>query len=296
MPHPDYAHQACVLFACSGEGASTLGGQGPQGKFISKARTRLSYAVADVRAWQGHFARASVPAGFTEVVNHHLLVEEASAADVEAAIEEAVARLDFHHETSSGGSLNLVFSGHGFEDGDLCLSDGALSIDQLMEWCAAGRAGQAGKTRHLRVAIDACYSGLALARMLLHPTHWGKVVLRDAFASSLPSEESYELDRLGHSAFTHSMVGPYANVLPPPPGQGDWSERDYREWSRAQRETTQYLTNGQQHSLDVMNGHHVTLRGASGRSMGVEVDPEAGMQLDELRDALDNLSARRRRP
>lgn len=293
MPHPDYGHQAYVLVACSGEGASAVGGQGPQGKFISKAKTRLSYAVADVRAWQSHFASDSGPVGVMDVVNHHLLIEEASTADVEAAIAEVVARLDFHFGTSHGGSLNLVFSGHGFENGDLCLSDGALSIDQLMEWCAAGRAGEAGKTRHLRVVIDACYSGMALARMLLHPTHWSKVVLRDAFASSLPSEESYELDRLGHSVLTHTMVGAYASVLPPPPGRDDWSEREHREWRRAQRETAQYLTNGQQHSLDVINGHHVALRGAGGRFM--DVDPDAAMQLDELRDALDSLKARRRR-
>lgn len=127
--------------------------------------------------------------------------------------------------------------------------------------------------------------------MLLHPTHWNRVVLRDAFASCLPGQESYELDRLGHSVFTHTMVGPYSGVLPPPPEQGDWSDSDYRAWSRAQRETTQYLTNGQQHSLDVINGHSVTVRGANREP--VEVDPKAGMQLDELRDALDNLGSRR---
>lgn len=292
MPHPDYGHQAYVLVACSGEGTSVLGGQGPRGKFVSKADTRLSYALAYVHAWEKHFEGDTDQGGVTDQVNFHHLVEEASAANVEGGIADAIDRLDFHHDNSSGGSLNLVFSGHGDENGDLFLRDGALSIDQLMEWCAAGRAGQAGKTRHLRVAIDACYAGLALARMLLHPAHWGRVVLRDAFASSLPGEESYELDRLGHSVFTHTMVGPYAGALPPPPGDGDWSERDYRDWARAQRETTQYLTNGRQHSLDVINGHAVTLRGA--RREVVDVPP-GGMQLEELRDALDNLGSRRRR-
>lgn len=147
MPHPDYEHQAHVLLACSGEGASVRRGDGPDGKFVSKARTRLSYAAADVAAWGSHFAQASPPLGVSPVVDFHLSLQEVGAADVEAVIAEAVARLDFHHETSAGGSLNLVFSGHGFENGDLCLNDGALSMDQLMEWCASGRAGEAGKTR-----------------------------------------------------------------------------------------------------------------------------------------------------
>ncbi len=289
MPHPDYRYQARVLLACSAADAHATQGEGPRGKFVSKAQTRLQYAVADIRAWEQHLS-GGTEAGVVDAVGFHLLLDEALVSDVAEGVAEAVERLDFHHDESNGGSLNVVFSGHGYENGDLALRDGPLPIDQLMEWCAAGRAGEGGKTRHLRVVIDACYAGQALARMLLHPHHWTKVVLRDAFASCLPSEESFELDRLGHSVFTHTMVNRYANLLPPPVGQGDWSQVDYREYVRAQRETTQYLTGGRQHALDVVNGHHVSI--AKGRDRFLEL--EDGMRLDQLGEALDNLAARRR--
>jgi hypothetical protein len=42
--------------ACSGGSAEAAEGEGPRGKFVSKAQTRLAFAVADVHAWGNHFA------------------------------------------------------------------------------------------------------------------------------------------------------------------------------------------------------------------------------------------------
>jgi hypothetical protein len=178
----------------------------------------------------------------------------------------------------------LIFSGHGHPDGDLALEDGPLSADQLMEWCTAGRAGENGKTRHLRLIIDSCYAGLTLVRMLLHPNHWTKAVIRDGIAACLPSQEAFELPRLGHSVLTYTRLRPYANAMPPPSG---WTPEEYRRWRAAQRETTQYLTNGQQHALDVINGHNISLVGSPKSVELTEMDEE--LELDRLREALDNL-------
>src|SRR5450830_1683242 len=150
MPSPDYQYQAHVLVACSGGSDAAHLEDGPHGKFTSKSQTRLAYAVADVRAWATQFGSGE-EAGFQDEINSHVLLEEATRAQLGEAIAEAVHRLDFHFDRSRGGSLNLVFSGHGSENGDLALKDGPLSPDELMEWCAAGRAGQDGKTRHLRI-------------------------------------------------------------------------------------------------------------------------------------------------
>jgi hypothetical protein len=217
MPHPDYRYQAHVLVACSGQAELAPAGDGPRGKFMSKSQTRLAYAVADVRAWDDRFSSGE-EAGFKDEVDFRVLLEEASHSDVRQAITEAVDRLDHHFDDSTGGSLNLVFSGHGHANGDLALADGPLSPNELMEWCASGRAGQNGKTRHLRIVIDSCYAGATLARLLLHEAHWKGVVIRDGYAACLPSEEAYELDRLGHSVLTHTMLRPYRNALPPPEG------------------------------------------------------------------------------
>lgn len=186
MPSPDYRYQTYVLVACSGGSAEAAEGEGPRGKFVSKAQTRLAFAVADVHAWGNHFGDGE-EAGFKNEIDFHVLLQEATHSEVADAIAEAVDHLDFHFDDSNGGSLNFVFSGHGYPDGDLALEDGPLSADQLMEWCTAGRAGQNGNTRHLRLVIDSCYAGLSLARMMIHPTHWTKAVIRDALAACLPS-------------------------------------------------------------------------------------------------------------
>jgi hypothetical protein len=169
----------------------------------------------------------------------------------------------------------------------LALADGPLSPNELMEWYASGRAGQNRKTRHLRIVIDSCYAGATLARLLLHKAHWKRVVIRDGYAACLPSEEAWQLERLGHSVLTQTMLRPYRAAFPPPEG---WSEEEVREVRRARRESTQYLTNGQQHAVDLPNGHLARLLG-SGK--GVEIGSQT---LDELLEALDELGKRRRRP
>lgn len=56
MPSPDYVYKAAVLIACSGDRSTAANrGIGPKGEFVSKAQSRLSYAIADVKAWYAHF-------------------------------------------------------------------------------------------------------------------------------------------------------------------------------------------------------------------------------------------------
>jgi hypothetical protein len=162
MPSPDYRYQTHVLVACAGRSAEAAEGEGPRGKFVSKAQTRLAYAVADVQAW-GNWFTGGKEAGFKNEVDFHVLLQEATHSEVADAVAEAVDRLDFHFDDSRGGSLNFVFSGHGHSDGDLALKGGPLSADQLMEWCTAGRAGQkpedpASSARH-RLVLRRAHAG-----------------------------------------------------------------------------------------------------------------------------------------
>jgi hypothetical protein len=278
MPSPDYKYQTHVFVACSGGSADAAEGQGPRGKFVSKAQTRLAHAVADVNAWADRFAGGE--AGFKDEIDFHVLLQEATRSEVADAIAEAVDRQEFYFDDSKGGSLNFVFSGHGHPDGDLALEDGPLSADELMEWCTAGRA------ENLRLVIDSCYAGLTLARMLLHPSHWNGAVIMDGLAASLPSQEAFELPSLGHSVLTYTRLRPY----PDRNRANEWTAEEIRQFRRAQRETTQYLTNGRQHALDVINGHSVSLASSTGKR--IEIEPK--MELDELREALDNLPRSRR--
>ncbi len=112
----------------------------------------------------------------------------------------------------------------------------------------------------------------------------------DGFSACLPSQDAFELSSLGHSVLTYTMLRPYKNALPPASG---WTEEEYRQFSRAQRETTQYLTNGRQHALDVINGHFIALAGNPNRAIETN-DVEPPMGLEELHMALDNLQRSRR--
>jgi hypothetical protein len=286
MPHPDYRIQAHVCVACRGPEEAPTIGHGPRGKFHSKSQTTLRYAVDDVRAWAAHFQGGEHDE--EDVVKHYVVLESATAGALQDAIADAIDRLDFHFEDSAGGSLNFVFSGHGAANGDLVLADDRLvSPDELMEWCAGGRAGDNGKTRHLRTAIDSCYSGLTLCRLVMHPHHGRRAVVRDGFAACLPSEEAFELRSLRHSVLTYTMLRPGTRLLLKRP----LTAEEFKEVKASVRETTEYLTNGKQHSLDIINGHAISQRGSANRSVEV-LDNET---LDELVEAVNSLPRRRPR-
>lgn len=286
MPHPDYRIQANVCVASPGPDEAPTIGDGPRGKFYSKSQTTLRFAVDDVRAWAVRFQGGEH--GHKDVVNHHVAMEAATADQLRDGIADAINRLDFYFEESAGGSLNLVFSGHGTAAGDLVLANRLVSPDELMEWCAGGRAGENGKTRHLRIVIDSCYSGLMLCRLLLHPHHWARLIVRDGFAACLPSEEAFELRSLEHSVLTYSMLRPGHRLWFK--GLGELNADEVREVRASNRETTQYLTNGQQHALDVINGHAISLVGGTPL-----VEVPANITLDELVEAVDSLPKRKRK-
>jgi hypothetical protein len=200
VPHPDYRYQAHIGVAVAGPDDAPTTGGGPRGKFYSKSQTTLKYAIDDVEAWAASFRTPEH--GYEDVLDCHLLVKQATASQLRDAIAHAVERLDFHFEESSGGSLNLVFSGHGSPQGDLVLIDRHVSPDELMEWCAVGRAGDSGKTRHLRIVVDSCYSGLTLCRMLLHRDHWKRLVVVTVTQPVCPARR-------------HSSYGRYATACSP---------------------------------------------------------------------------------
>jgi hypothetical protein len=249
----------------------------------------LRYAVADVEAWAGRFRDGEHDEG--DIVDCHLLLKQPTASQLSDALAHAVERLDFYFEESAGGSLNLVFSGHGSRQGDLVLADRLVSPDELMEWCAAGRAGGSGKTRHLRTVIDSCHSGLTFCRMLLHQHHWKRLVIRDGYAACLPSEEAFEIRSLAHSVLTYSMLRPGRSLVWDVPNlTGD----ELREVRKTLRESTQWLTNGEQHAVDMINGHSISLFGTqSGGRPPIKVLGIAS--LDELTEAVDSLASRERR-
>lgn len=290
MPHPDYAHRLAVEVACSGPAEEAATVEGPLGPIGSKASAHLTYAIADVRAWSS-LDDGPPPMG-EDCLRGRIAVEEATRVDVLDAVAEASSRLNAHNDHSSGGTLDFYYSGHGLPDGALSLADGALHAEELAE--AWVRGNTHNSIRHIRFVLDCCYAGMVMARLLLHPGHWSSYVLRDGWAASLPSEEAFELPRLGHGVLTYVKTRPDPLAI-----VDDWkaskhepSEEELRGLRRIDRETVHYLTNGRQHALDLINGHAISVLGS--RHGYLELG-DSEWSLNELVDALDGLPRQRAR-
>ncbi len=289
MTHPDYGHRSGVLIACSGPAEVQDAETGPGGAFASKASAHLNYAIADVE-WLARDLYGPPVMG-EDCLRDKVLLREATRAAVLGAVSDASDRLNAHNDHSRGGTLDLHFSGHGFPNGDLCLADGPLSPDELADAWSEGNSG--GQTRHIRVVLDCCFAGMTLARLYLHPRHWSTYVLRDAWAASLPSEEAFELPRVGHGVLTYVRTRPDPlTILGRSQEEGcQPSQEELQEANRANRETPHYLTNGRQHALDFINGHAVSVLGGH-RDAYLELG-DREWSLDELAAALDELPRRR---
>lgn len=291
MPHPDYDYQAAVLAACSGPSQSAPSCEGPAGTFVSKAHARLNHAVADVEAWARYTYIAPPPMG-SERLRHKTVLQEATRQRIVEAIADANDRLNAHNRESAGGTLDFYYSGHGHPNGDLCLADGPLSPDELANCWVRGNTS--GRTRHVRLVLDCCHAGMTLARLYLHTGHWKSYVLRDAWVASLPGEEAFELPRLGHGVLTYTMLRPDPLHLlgGVHDERRDPTDHEIKQVRKTLRESTQYLTNGKQHSLDMINGHYVRVPGMS--NVGIELMDRV-WTLDELAATLDALPGLRPR-
>jgi uncharacterized caspase-like protein len=295
VPHPDYAFKAAVLTACSGPAWSAPSCEGPAGTFASKAKAQLKYAVADVEGLaRGFYGAASHPIVGKVRMQHKITLQETTRQELIDAIADANDRLNAHNHESRGGTFDFYFSGHGRPNGDLCLADGPFSPDELAECWVRGNTGR--EMRHIRLMLDCCHAGMTLARLYLHPGHWGSYVLRDAWAASLPSQEAFELPKLGHGVFTYTRLrpDPLSIMNKIRDEEREPTAKDIKALRKAEKETTQFLTNGAQHALNMINGHHVSVVGLESRP-ALELEDQTSWSLDQLVAAFDALTSRRPR-
>jgi hypothetical protein len=146
-----------------------------------------------------------------------------------------------------------------------------------------------------------------------------RVSLRDALASSLHDEESYEYEELGHGLFTYVMKRSAVDLaqhsdriidvltrngwriegdrLVPPlklPGTSPLLQpglplRERFGNTLVDLQALPYLSDGDQHALDVMNSHLITVRGRG--DLDIAVDDVSS--IDELAEQIEDMCRQR---
>lgn len=293
MVHQDYLYQAAVVIGCEGPEDGLLR-SGPLGSRRSRDGAHLEHVLADARHWRESFSDAGKDQsdGNRSTIDPLVItLENPTQAVVNDAIAECGSFLQQFRERPdwSGGSFYFAFAGHGTEEGDLVLTDGELTSDELVELIAASVEPDPPIRRRLGLVFDSCFSGLTLARIMLHPLHGSRVSILDGFAAAMHDELAWEIDALGHGALTFTMANPgNAHVdrdrLARAVEQGD--ERYLRLALQGfVPNPVSYLTEADQHSLDLLNGHLLEVKGLG------SVDVLGDVSLDQLLTALEQVRA-----
>lgn len=172
----------------------------------------LKYAAADAGAfadlWKAHAASLYTGIDVTE-----LLDDQATVTNVRAAL------FNLLDKAGDQDTVILFLSGHG-----LVLDDGSYyfathEIDPstadtvaatALPWTSFQLALSRLKARHVLMFLDACHSGSALGNHQARAERMAEALAAGSgvivFSSSRGSEYSYELDSLGHGAFTQALI------------------------------------------------------------------------------------------
>lgn len=291
--HQDYLYQAGVAIGCQGRG-SGLVRTSPVGTRRSRDGAQLDHVLADAKHWYEAYheeAEAWSEERRDGDNPRFILLENPTRAQVADAIAECG---QFLHQFKdrpnwNGGSFFFSFAGHGTDEGDLELADDKLSPDEFIEFVAATVDPNPPRRRRLGLVFDSCFSGLTLARIMVHPLHGEQVSISDGFAAALHDELAWELASLGHGALTFTMrnrgnAHVDRNVLAKAVEQGNEAYLRLALQGFVPNPVT-YLTEGDQHSLDLVNGHWLEIKGWGG------VDVLGEVSLDEVLDALERVKS-----
>jgi Caspase domain len=276
VPKPD-KYVSSVTVACEGPDRGTIRG-GPGGARRSRDGAQLAHVRADAEYWHENF-KATTP-----VKEHFLLVNPTRTMLNEALAEAQESLMSYRGEDGwAGGQIDFAFAGHGTSDGELVLADRVISASDLLD--AMTNGPPTDDRRKLAFVFDSCHSGHTLAKVLIDERHGPDFLVIDAFAASLPDESAWELGHLGHGVLTFTMMRKEVPVdfagLVRAVDEGDNAYLRLAFHAFAPNPVA-YLTEGEQHSLDAINGHNVSVPGGG----DTEVEPDTTLEelLAELRD------------
>jgi hypothetical protein len=260
--YPDYVYEATLAVGCEGP-APGLVRSSPAGSRRSRDGAQLQCVLADARHWYKGSDNRPEPSS-----TYGILLENPTRAQVFSGLIQCGEFLNQFkaREDWNGGTLNFTFCGHGSQGGELVLADGELSPDELIEQIDALISSTAPK-RKARFVFDCCFSGLTLARIMVHPLHGPRISIPDAFAAALHDELAWELDSLGHGALTFTLRYPGNQHVDQSRLARSVEEGDDAYLRLALQgfvpNPVTYLTEGDQHSLELTNGHLLDVKGGA---------------------------------
>ena len=282
-----YPSLSGISISCSGPGTGTSK-QGPVGRRRTREGADLKFTNADGAFFREHLYKGAenphAERGYVHLV-------DPSADEIESAFGRV---RDFladagNHEDSREVGVGIGYFGHGEPDtGAWVLPNGVFSATDLTELLCKYLPEKDFGRRSVDLFLDSCFSGAFLAEFLAaqsHPDYQG-VHVYDAFAATMPDEEAWEIDDLGHGAFTYTLKNRgNGNYL-----QSDLARAVNNNEIQAIRKHLQcfvpnpvtFLTEGDQHSIDV-DKYRIRVLG------GGEVElPDRTFHSSELKSALNN--------
>jgi hypothetical protein len=198
----------------------------------------------------------------------HLI--DPSVAEFEEALRVANEYVSRYKDSRQwdGGGVSLCYSGHGAElTGALVLKDGEITGDQLAEVVAKDLPDD-GAERGVELLLDSCFAGAFLADFLsasTFPSLRNKITPRDIWAASLHDELAWELPELSHGALIFTLKNPgNAHVDFWKLGEAVHdNDQDYIRMALqgSVPNPVTYLTEGDQHSIELINGHALQVKG-----------------------------------
>jgi hypothetical protein len=215
---------------------------------------------------------------------HQQLINPRRQEVLDALSEASRAADDARRESGwHGGQVDFAFAGHGTPAGGLCVTDAEVNAQDLVDAVLAARTSS--EQRYLSLVLDACYSARVLCEVLADERHSTDLLLIDGFAASLHDEAAWELERLGHGALTFAMRnrgnrhvdrGRFARAVK----TNDEAFLRFALQAFTPNPVT-YLTEGEQNSVEVLNGHGLSVQG-SGR-----IEVLSRPKPDDLFEALE---------
>ncbi len=260
------SHAAAITISCSGLGKALVR-SGPGGLRRSRAGADLQFTMADGEFFNNHFGTDGHD---YEITSREWLIEPSLDELVAALRLAAVSLAPFVNEDlQNAGGIIICYAGHGAEStGAMILKDGEVSGAALVDMIAVDVAGTL--LRRVDLVLDSCFAGAFLAEFLACISQSGegtKVRIVDARIAALHKELAWEIPALSHGVMTYVFNSLFKS--------NDFQERDVlaravntndqptirRLLHRYVPNPVSYLTEGDQHSVEVTNGHYVEVPG-----------------------------------